>query len=173
MKQTYDNLMREALRRRAERLLQTLPPPSLSGRERSGKQPRKTVSLWPKIASIGVAAAIVVGVFLGRQGHEEVATPIQPPVAEDVPPSPIPPQGEGVYTPAPISKAIQPKEDAPQVSRHTAPSLTGRTGKESVSSPSLSDLYATIDEMADAALHEADRLTLEAMTCGLSDDRPS
>lgn len=46
-------------------------------------------------------------------------------------------------------------------------------GEQSDPAPSLSELYSSIDEMTDAALQEADRLTLEAMTCGLSDDRPS
>ena len=188
MKQTDDTLLREALRRRAERLLQTLPPPSLLGRERSEKQPRKTVSLWPKIVSIGVAAAIVVGVFLGRQGHEEVATPIQPPMAEDVSPSPIPPRGDSVYTPAPTMTMAQTYDRKVQETEVITPlpregngggvaSLASHPreerGGESAPAPSLSELYASINEMTDAALQEADRLTVEAMTCGLSDDRPS
>lgn len=173
MKQTYDNLMREALRRRAERIAPL--PSDIAERvaERIGHRRRTMLRPWTWAASISAAAAIVVGVFILWHEPSVPTTTPQPPVAENVPPSPIPPQGEGIYPPAPISKAIRPKEDVPQVSKHSAPSLTGRAGEQSDPAPSLSELYTSIDEMTDAALQEADRLTVEAMTCGLSDDHPS
>lgn len=173
MKQTDDTLLREALRHRAERL--PMLPGDMAERvtERMGHKRQISLRLRPWVASISAAAAILAAVYIvWHEPNAPTATP-QPLVIENVISSPIPPQGECAHIPISISKATPPQDEKSQVSSHSAPLSAERAGGEAVAALSLSELYASIDEMTDAALQEADRLMVEAIMMEVSDDRPS
>jgi len=182
-------MMREALRRRAERVAGNLPtslkthpvptrPLSISSRGGEGRGSRRW---WLAVPSISVAAAIVVGVFVLRHEPKDVTIQEHLPVAEATAPTSCPPRGEGVVTPTSITAEAVPQEVKSHKTVHSAPSLTGRAGGESSqraggeseSGPSVAELYATIDAMTDQALREAERLTIETLSRNVAAEQPS
>lgn len=189
MNNEQDKLLREALRRRADRvptlsddfqdavlhrIQRTLPVPPLKGGD--GLR-RGSLKIWAWVGS--VAAMLVIGLFLffGRNGTNGMDGTNETPANHVT----VVPEGQGDETPP--SPALQPNAE-PLVAEtsQSSPSLQGRAGGGSSrgqasgvssSAPTLADLYAAIDQMTDEAIEEADRLMAEALVREYTDDEPS
>ena len=188
MEDNFNTMMREALKRRAERVepLKAMSRPlSISPRGGEGRGSRRW---WLAVPAIAAAAAIVIGVLLWLHGTKDVAIEEQPQVAETETPAPVPHQEEAVVTSTPITAEaatptpVPPRGEGvitttstplPRQAKVSAPSLAGRAGGESESGPSVAELYATIDAMTDQALREAERLTIETLSRNVAAEQPS
>lgn len=197
MNNEQDKLLREALRRRADRvptlsddfqdavlhrIQRTHPVPPLKGGD--GLR-RGGLRIWAWVGS--VAAILVIGFFVFQRET----------------PSPIPPRGEGIVPKVP-SMVAETSQSSPSLqgragggsssgqasesSPSSSPSPRGGQGKGprvrggssrgqasgvSSTAPTLADLYAAIDQMTNEAIEEADRLMAEALVREYTDDEPS
>ena len=211
MEDNFNTMMREALKRRAERIEPLKPisrPLSISPRGGEGRGARKTHPIppikgggglrvvgWKTWSWVGsIAAMLVIGLFLflGKNGTNETNQTNGSPADQVA----VVPKGQGgeAETPAPqLPNTVPSTQDAnvsaPSLigraggesskgngakSRHSAPSLTGRAGGESVEAMAdVSDLYATIDQMTDQALRDAERQMIETLSRNVAADTPS
>lgn len=186
-----DRLLRIAIERRAERV------PALSDEFQQKVLSRLTASTgkqqvhrrWIPLAWMGnIAAAVVVGWFIFfKTPPEPITTPpssipsrvenvYTAEVIKEAPavPSPLPPQGEGVYTAASTSSPRKAKVATPLPREENGWRAPVRAaGASSEEQTIVADLYATIDLMTDQALRDAERLAIETLSRNVAADTPS